>query len=204
MLLNQVNPLKNKLLYLITSLLLIFSLHSAYAEESPENTNKPLKDIEFLGLKIAEANINSVRSHLWDIGGFLQAKTTVRQRNIDKFFPWSTIRDSYHVTFRYNHAGNVISVVRLYRPYSNESSNRRTQISTKEIALKLIADLGQPSEIKRKGWGGMPSYPSYTWQDENMIIEVDREGSEYLGNVFVKYTIKTQKPYEVIRQDKNA
>jgi len=47
---------------------------------------KPLKDIEFLGMKLIDANLNSVRSHLWDVGGFLQAKTTVKQRNIDKFF----------------------------------------------------------------------------------------------------------------------
>ena len=36
-----------------------------------------------------------------------------------------------------------------------------------------------------------------------MKIEVDREGSEYLGNVFVKYTVKKNKRFEVL-EDKLA
>ena len=180
---------------------LILSSHSVNANDDQAAPGNSLKETEFLGLKLIEADINKVRAHLWDIGGFLQAKTTIRQRNIDKFFTWSTIQDSYHVVFRYNHAGKVVSVKRLYRPYSTENSNRRTAISTREVALKLIEQLGQPSRIETKGWGGMPSYPSYTWQDESMKVVVDREGSEYLGNVFVKYTVKTQKPYAVDKND---
>jgi len=179
------------------TLLLPTAFITIHAEETVNI--KPLKDVEFLGLKLIDANLNSVRSHLWDVGGFLQAQTTVKQRNIDKFFPWSTIRDSYHVTFQYNHSGKVVSVTRLYRPYSTENSNNRRNITTKDIALQLIPELGQPTSVKRKGWGGGLSYPSYAWQDEDMIITLDREGSEKLGNIFVQYTVKSNKRYAVVK-----
>lgn len=168
-----------------------------------QNVTTDLSNTEFLGLKLTEADINNVRSHLWDIGGFLQAKSTMRQRNIDKFYPWSTIRDSYYVLFEYNHAGKVVKVTRLYRPYSTEQNNSRQAISTREVALELINNLGQPTNIQRKSWGGTPSYLSYIWQDENMVVTVDREGGEYLGNVFIEYTLKNNKRYEVLKDDDN-
>lgn len=168
-----------------------------------QNVEANLAEAEFLGLKLLEADINSVRSHLWDIGGFLQAESTMRQRNIDKFYPWSTIRDSYHITFEYNHAGKVVSVTRLYRPYSTEANNSRDAISTREVALNMIESLGQPTNIQRKSWGGMPSYLSYIWKDDNLTITIDREGSEYLGNVFIKYTVNKNKRFEVIKDDEN-
>ncbi|WEJ61536.1 hypothetical protein [Thiomicrorhabdus lithotrophica] len=185
---------------LILGLFLVTFLNQAIAETTEEKTSKPLNEVKFLGLNLVQANLDTVRSHLWDIGGFLQAQSTVRQRNIDKFFPWSTIRDSYHITFRYNHAGDVVSVKRVYRPYSLINNNKRSPINTKDIALKLIPDLGQPTQTVRKGWGGGPSYPSYTWQDETMQISIDREGSEKLGNVYIEYVIKTKDPYEVIKE----
>lgn len=187
-----------KTLFATSILLASYATFSAVSSET-----KPLKEVEFLGLKLTEANINSVRSHLWDIGGFLQAKSTIRQRHIDKFYPWSTIRDSYYVTFHYNHAGNVVSVIRMYRPYSTEQSNKRSPIDTKDVAIELSSLLGKPSSIIRKGWGGGPSYPSYIWQDDDMKISVDREGSEIFGNVFIKYEVKSSKRFEVIK-DKNA
>jgi len=183
---------------LIATILLLTPVYNPVQAEETNDT-KPLKEVEFLGLKLMDANLNSVRSHLWDVGGFLQAQTTVRQRNIDKFFPWSTIRDSYHVTFQYNHAGKIAAVTRLYRPYSTENNNQRRSITTKDIALQLIPELGQPTSVKRKGWGGGLSYPSYVWQDEDMLITLDREGSEKLGNIFVKYVIKSNKRYAVVK-----
>ncbi len=196
---NRISTLKNLFSSWGYILFLIVSITTnAYAAETSQ-TGKSLKEAEFLGLKLVDANINSVRAHLWDIGGFMQAKSTIRQRNIDKFYPWSTIRDSYYVSFQYNHAGNVVSVVRLFRPYSTEQANKYTQISTKDVALQLIEQLGKPSHVQRKGWGGTPSYTSYIWQDDEMKITVDREGSEYLGNVFIKYEIKNNKRYEVIK-----
>lgn len=169
----------------------------SYAEDGE---TKALKDLEFLGLKIANANLNTVRIHLWDIGGFKQAKSTVKQRNIDKFFPWSTIRDSYHITFHYNNAGDVVSVKRLYRPYSLINNNKRTPIDTKDIAISLVEEIGQPKFIKRKGSAGGGSYSVYTWQDDNMKVTIDREGGEILGNVFVEYTVKNNKRFEVIKE----
>lgn len=166
---------------------------------------QPLKDTEFLGLKLIDADIGKVRAHLWNIGGFLQGSTTIKQRHTDKFFTWSTIRDSYYVLFTYNHAGNLVSVKRLYRPYSTEHHNSRATLSTKDVAKKMIERLGQPSFVKRKGWGGGPSYLSFTWQDDDMEITIDREGSEYLGNVFVTYKLKNNQRYEVIYdKDDNA
>ncbi|MDX1351735.1 MAG: hypothetical protein R3254_01895 [Thiomicrorhabdus sp.] len=194
------------LLSIINLIIIVFLLtlsSQSYAETDETTANKPLKEIEFLGLKLAEANLNSVRSHLWDIGGFMQAKSTIKQRNIDKFYPWSTIRDSYYVTFLYNHSGKVVSVKRVYRPYSIINQNRRTPIQTQDIARNLTQEIGQPKSVKRKGWGGGMSYLSYTWQDDDIEIKIDREGSEILGNVFVEYTIKNNKPYEV-NKTKNA
>ncbi|WP_051144849.1 hypothetical protein [Thiomicrorhabdus sp. Kp2] len=177
---------------------------NAFAETAENTTNKPLKEIEFLGLKLVDANLNKVRTHLWDIGGFLQAKSTIKQRNIDKFYPWSTIRDSYHVTFQYNNAGNVVTVKRVYRPYSVLNQNKRTPIETKDIAMLLAQEIGQPKFIKRKGWGGGLSYSSYLWEDDNIEVKIDREGSEKLGNVFIEYTIKNNKRYEVKKDVNNA
>ena len=177
---------------------------NAFAETAENTTNKPLKEIEFLGLKLVDANLNKVRTHLWDIGGFLQAKSTIKQRNIDKFYPWSTIRDSYHVTFQYNNAGNVVTVKRVYRPYSVLNQNKRTPIETKDIAMVLAQEIGQPKFIKRKGWGGGLSYSSYLWEDDNIEVKIDREGSEKLGNVFIEYTIKNNKRYEVKKDVNNA
>jgi hypothetical protein len=178
-------------------ILLLISSFNIHAEDNAETNNQVnLIDAKFLGLKLSGANINSVRAHLWDIGGFSQARTTVRQRNVDKFFTWSSIRDSYHVTFNYNHNGEVVSLIRLYRPYSTLQTNKHTPISTEDVALELINELGQPTLIERKGWGGTPSYPSYIWQDEAIRITVDREGSEMFGNVFVKYELKNNPRYK--------
>ncbi|GAB6070257.1 hypothetical protein JCM30760_13540 [Thiomicrorhabdus hydrogeniphila] len=185
-------------------LILAFPLTSVAAEtkDNPSNTladkAKALKDTQFLGIKLADANLDSVRKQLWDIGGFLQAKSTIRQRNIDKFYPWSTLRDSYYITFRYNNAGNLTSVKRLYRPYGEKGSHKNRAIATREVALKLMTDLGQPNNIERKNSDGGMSYLSYTWQDKDMKITIDREGSNILGNVFVEYTLKNNNPYEVI------
>lgn len=190
-----------EMLFLIAAICLFITLPVNSIDEQEVSTD--LSNTEFLGLKLVEADINKVRSHLWGIGGFLQAKSTMRQRNIDKFYPWSSIRDSYYITFEYNHAGKVVSVMRMYRPYSTEQNNSRQAISTREVALKLINNLGQPTNIQRKSWGGTPSYLSYIWQDENMRVTVDREGGEYLGNVFIKYTLKNNKRYEVLEENKD-
>ncbi|MEA3404472.1 MAG: hypothetical protein U9R28_01895 [Pseudomonadota bacterium] len=170
-----------------------WQLSHAAVEEGVVDLNK----VTVLGIEPTSYNIAKVREHLWNIGGFLQARSTIRQRNVDKFFAWSRIRDSYYLEFRYNHIGNVTSVKRLYRPYSTEQTNRRSAITTKDVALELTADLGQPHSTQRKGWGGTLAYSSFVWEDDNMRIVVDREGSEKLGNVFVEYTVKKESPYAI-------
>ncbi|MDG6778019.1 hypothetical protein QCB44_04775 [Thiomicrorhabdus sp. zzn3] len=180
----------------LSGLLILWLPLNAQGQTAPGKT-LDLNEVKLLGIKLSDAGLNQVRQHLWDIGGFQQARSTVRQRNIDKFFTWSRLRDSYYVEFRYNHAGKVTSAKRLYRPYSIEASNRRTAISTREVALGLIAELGQPHQVMRKGWGGTLSYSSFIWEDDKMKITVDREGSELLGNVFVEYQVKTQSEYDV-------
>lgn len=180
-------------------LVILFAPNNLFAAEGEtEGDNKPVSEIKLLGINLLEANLTSIRQHLNNLGGFLQAKSTIKQTNTDKFFPWSNNRDSYYFQFRYNHAGKVTSVKRLYRPYSILQSNRRSAIQTKDIALELTKRLGQPTSIIRKGWGGTQNYTSYTWQDDKMTIKVDREGSELLGNVFVEYTVTVHDPYEVI------
>ena len=169
--------------------------------QAAEPIVKPINQIEFLGLELITADLNKVRSHLWDIGGFLQAKTTVKQRNLDKFFAWSNIRDSYYVQFRYNNSGKVTSVKRLYRPYSQKSPRPNNEVQTYDIALQLIQKVGQPTSMVKKGWGGGKKYPAYTWQDDKVTIKVDREGSTKLGNVFIEYIIDINDPFEVIETD---
>lgn len=192
------------LMRLITRLTLSSSIliSSICVAQAAEIAVKPISEVEFLGLDLIKADLNTVRSHLWDIGGFLQAKTTVKQRNVDKFFTWSNLRDSYYVQFRYNHAGKVTSVKRLYRPYSQASAHPNNEIKTKDIALQLIKEVGQPTSVTRKGWGGTLKYAAYTWQDDRVTIKVDREGSTKLGNVFIEYIIDINDPFEVNKEDK--
>lgn len=174
----------------------VFVAYSAHAE-----TEKPLAQTKFLGLPLLTSSTEDVREHFWKVGGFLQAKSTVKQLNYDKFFTWSTIRDSYYVSFEYNYAGKIIKAKRLYRPTSLENNNRRTPIKTIDIARELIADLGNPSSVERKGWGGSLAYRSYRWEDETMRVIVDREGSESLGNIFVEYQIKSHDRFAVEQND---
>ncbi len=171
--------------------------------KAAEPTVEPISQIEVLGLDLITANIDTVRRHLRGIGGFLQAKTTIKQHNLDKFFAWSNIRDSYYVQFRYNNSGKVTSVKRLYRPYSQESAHPNNEIQTRDIALQLIQKVGQPTLMIKKGWVGQ-KYPAYTWQDDKVTIKVDREGSTKLGNVFIEYIIDINDPYEVIKKDKEG
>ncbi len=185
--------MSNKQLLLIVCLISLPPLVQA-AEKTPAS------ELKVLGLSLIEADITSVRSHLWDIGGYLQAKSSVKQHNYDKFFPWSTMRDSYYILFRYNHAGKITSVKQLYRPSSIEQNNRRTVIKTRDIALPIIQKLGPPTQVQTKGWGGTLSYRAYTWQDDKVTITIDREGGEKLGNIFVQYTVHIHDPYEVVNK----
>ncbi|WP_237260284.1 hypothetical protein [Thiomicrospira sp. S5] len=168
------------------------------ADERP----KPIDQITLLGLTVTDSDLDSVRKQLWDIGGFKQADSTKRQRNLDKFFTWSRMRDSYYVEFRYDNAGKTTSAYRLFRPQSIEFDNRLTPISTKAVARTIVEQIGQPTRIIRKGWGGSPDYTAYIWQNDQMKVEVDREGSERYGNVFIRYTVMNRDPYFVAEKGK--
>lgn len=155
----------------------------------------PIKDITVLGISPMKATLNSVRYHLSSIGGFLQARSTYYQDNIDKFFTWSQIRDSYYVTFRYDAEGQVTSILRLYRFRSILNSNKLTPITTQEVAQKIIQQIGKPTQIIHKGSAGMPSYLAYIWKDDNITVMIDRQGGESLGHIFIKYIVNKVDPY---------
>lgn len=193
---NIASILQSILLQLTLSLSIfgLFIPTNLFAEETSKT---PVSEVRVLGLNLIESDPKSVRKHLQALGGFLQAKSTIKQTNIDKFFPWSNQRDSYHIIFRYNASGKITSVKRLYRPYSLEVANKRSAIATKDIAQSLIQQLGQPNTVIRKGWGGTQKYHAYTWKDDKVTIRVDREGSERLGNVFIEYIVNIHDPYEV-------
>lgn len=182
-------------------LLIGLSFGTAQAKETIPKPDQPypIDQVRLLGLTLVDNDLNVVRRQLWNIGGFLQARSTVKQRNVDKFFTWSRIRDSYYVEFRYDHSGKITSAKQLFRPASIELVNRYSDIKTREVAQELIDQIGQPTSIQRKGWGGTPNYTAYTWQGDQLTIVVDREGSDRYGNVFIKYTVKRD-PYFVAQK----
>lgn len=186
----------------ILSLGLVPLSHAGETVPKPEKPY-PIDEVRFLGITLPDNNLNVVRRQLWDIGGFLQARSTVKQRNIDKFFTWSRIRESYYVEFRYDHAGKITSAKQLFRPASIELVNRYSDIKTREVAQQLIDQIGQPTRLERKGWGGTPNYTSYIWEGEKLTIVIDREGSDRFGNVFVKYTVKRD-PYFVAQKQEDG
>ena len=192
---NQTHAYTLPPLLILSFAILLFAATVPYSAHAAEKT--AVSEVKVLGLDLLEADPKKVRKQLTNIGGFLQSKTTANQTNLDKYFPWSSNRDSYYFLFRFNHAGKVTSVKRLYRPYSLEQANKRTPIQTRDVASDLIKQLGQPTFVIHKGWGGSPNYRAYTWQDDKMTITIDREGSERFGNVFVQYTVNIHDPYEV-------
>lgn len=163
----------------------------------------PIDEVKLVGIPIVSSTLNSVRSHLWDIGGFLQARSTVRQRNVDKFFTWSNLNDSYYLKFQYNNAGEVVSAYRLFRHESIAFQNRRTPIKTREVALKLIAEIGQPTQVIRKSALGGNSYNAYVWKGNQMTVVLDRQGSEIYGNIFIEYLVNKD-PFFVAEKEEGA
>ena len=185
----------------LKSLLIISVMLTLPGNVSAADRPKPIDKITLLGLDLTKSSLDSVRQKLWDIGGFQQARSTVRQRNIDKFFSVSRFKDSYYVEFHYDNAGKVTSAYQLFEYRTIEFQNRRTPVQTRAVALEIMQQIGQPTQVIRKGWGGMPGYNAYIWKNDLMTVEVDREGSEILGNVFVKYTVNRD-PYFVADKDK--
>lgn len=176
---------------LMLSILIAPVMSSFGAEEmSAEKSVPKLEDITFLGAKLIEQDLNSMRKLLWKTGGFMQARSTIRQKNIDKFFPWSNLRDSYYIECRYTPEGKLSSLYRLYRPSSLELNNRRSGITTQEAAQLIQKKVKQAPIVITKSWGGSGTYRAYIWENDKIKITVDRQGSERWGNVFVLYQIK--------------
>jgi len=189
--------LNQQLLRSALSATLFFFSNSALAEPVP------IDEVKLVGMPLTSSTLDSVRSHLWDIGGFLQARSTVRQRNVDKFFTWSNLNDSYYLKFKYNNAGDVVSAYRLFRHESIAFENRRTPIQTREVALKLINEIGQPTQIVKRTAPGSHSYNAYIWQGEQIKVVIDRQGSEIYGNIFIEYTVNKD-PFFVAEKEEGA
>ncbi len=154
-----------------------------------------INQASFLGLPVLKTDVNKVRDQLWDIGGFVQARSTKQKRSVDIFFMSYRLKDSYKIEFTYRSAGDLLSIRRLYLPQSIFHKNKRTYIQTREIANDLSEQLGKPTKIRRVS-GNSRAYSAYEWETDKLKITLDREGSEYLGNIFVSYQVKKD-PYFV-------
>lgn len=175
-------------------LLLPLSLALLLISYSVSADIKQINQASFFGLKLLDSDISKVRDQLWNIGGFKQARSTKRKRAIDKFFISYHVKDTYYIEFRYTSSGKLLSAKRLYKPQSIHFKNKRTPIQTREIALDLIAELGQPTQITTVA--GFRPYSKFKWETDKIKVIIDREGSEYSGNVFISYQVKTD-PYFV-------
>ncbi|SIN93904.1 hypothetical protein SAMN05443662_1055 [Sulfurivirga caldicuralii] len=172
----------NRLISLL--LLLILAAPTAAAVKPSEVT--------FMGLELAKTDLNQIRKHLWRNGGFMQAPTTVRQINVDIFYPWSRMRDSYLLEFHYDPNGKFQWLKRVYRfsPHKQVlTHNSMDPITTKEVALTLEEQLGPPNRTIYRQWGGMPGYYAYEWKDDIMTIRVDRVDGDPTQPVFVLYRL---------------
>ncbi|WP_162173031.1 hypothetical protein [Thiomicrospira pelophila] len=154
----------------------------------------PPEQAELLGIKLTEADMKSVRAHLNNLGGFKQDRATADHHNMDKFFAYSNLRDSYYVQFRYDANGKVVSAKRLLRRSGNHFNNDYRDVETQQVARQLIETYGQPNQVIRKSLNGLPSYASFVWQDDEVRITVDRVGSDRYAPIFIEYEISTD-PY---------
>lgn len=176
--------------------MLILRSGSAQAVEIlPQPPEKPLavQDVTLFGLKLRTANLNDIRKHLWRLGGFLQAHTTLRQINVDRFYSWSRSRDSYYVEFHYDPKGRFQWAVQVFRYHPHkilEHAPSPAPLTTTTIMNRLRQQLGPPQTVRLKQASGMPAYPRYEWQDEVMEVIVDRMDGDPLQPVVVIYRLK--------------
>lgn len=172
-----------------TVFLLLLSL-SAFAAEKPVL----VKDVTLLGMKLRVMNTDQVREQMRLLGGFLEARTTVRQFNVDIFYPWSRKRDVYKLEFHYDPNGRFQWAEQLYR-YSPHKQilthNKMTPITTEEVVQQLQQQLGPPQTKQWRSCCGTPGYFRYEWQDDTMTVVVDRVDGDPLKPVFVLYRLNT-------------
>lgn len=161
---------------------------------------KPIDQVTVVGISPLKHSLNSVRQHLWSIGGFRQAAFSVRQRNVDKFFATTRMVESYYLEFHYDNAGKITRIYQLYRPISNRLSETQNPLKTRYIAEEISQQIGDPTQIKTKGSAGSPNYAAYIWQNDKLTVKVDREGNDAFGNIYVQYTVNQRDPYLVSAQ----
>lgn len=186
------NPFK----FALVSSFMTFSLLAM----PPALAQTPPQQAELLGIKLTEADMKSVRTHLANLGGFKQDRASADHRNMDKFFAYSNLRDSYYVQFRYDANGKVVSAKRLLRRSGTHFNNDYRDLETQQVARHLIQTYGQPNQVMRKSLNGLPSYASFVWQDEDVRITVDRVGSDRYAPIFIEYEVTTD-PYVAKQED---
>lgn len=172
----------------VLMLLMMLSVNSLAQNQITEPSQASL-----LGIKLIEADMDAVRKHLKDIGGFQQDRATVKHRNMDKFFAYSNLRDSYYVEFQYDPNGKVVSAKRLFRKSGKHFNNEYRDLQTEDIARQLIQTYGQPHQVTRKSRDGSHRYAAYTWRDDNMTITLDRVGSDSMAPIFLRYDVQTDR-----------
>lgn len=187
----------NSMALFLTAFFLLFADQSLAEEINNSEAVKEViapKDIKIFDLPLLTSTQKLVNSHFAAIGGFKQSRTSFGEKHYDKFYSHSQLADSYYLDFRFNNAGQVTSITQLYRPYNHSTIHSVDQnsraLTTKRLAQKFVAKLGQPTAMERKGWGGFKPYVAYIWEDDAVKIIIDRQGSESLGKVFMRYEIK--------------
>ncbi len=169
-------------------LLLLFVSFSATAQEA----QVAVKDVTLLGLKLRVVNTDQVREQMRLLGGFLEARTTIRQFNVDIFYPWSRERALYKLEFHYDPNGRFQWAQQLFRysPHKQILTHNRTQpVTTEEIVQQLQAQIGPPQSKQWRSCCGTPGYFRYEWKDDAMTIIVDRVDGDPLKPVFVLYRL---------------
>lgn len=179
-------------------LLMLFSVNIQAQNQIIEPSQAKL-----LGIKLIEADMDAVRVHIKDIGGFQQDRTTLKHRNMDKFFAYSHLRDSYYVEFQYDPNGKVVAAKRLFRRSAKHFNNEYRDLQTEDVARQLIQTYGQPQQVIRKNRDGLYRYASYIWRDQDMTITLDRVGSDSMAPIFLRYELQTDR-YVVKTPEPNA
>jgi len=187
-----------KLLIFATVFTLTLTYWSIGQAAEPEAQIKPQQTTLF-DLKILQTDQQAVLQHFSAIGGFQRYKISLKNGNFDKYYSHSQLNDSYYLDFRYNSAGQLVKVNLLYRPFSDKMQSRYAKgnapLNTRTLALQFTQIYGPATLIQRKGWGGITTYDAYTWEDEQIKIQLDRQNNDPLGNILVSYQIKQLPQY---------
>lgn len=177
-------------LFVLLFLSSALSLNVAFAEEAPI---KPA-EAKLFDLPLQKITQKELNEHFAKIGGFKQSRSSYGQKHFDRYYSPSQLEESYYLDFRFNSEGQLTSATQLYRPFNHSPEisvdQNSQQLTPRRLAMRFVEQYGQPTAIERKGWGGFSQYNAYFWEDETLKITIDRQGSESLGTIFVRYEIK--------------